>query len=139
MGEELYSKELIYETGLTNDVIARQMDLLGVRHNYDVIYADAAEPKSIEEIYQKHYNIKPCEKGQGSVEYGIQKVNQFKQYWTKDSVNCIKEQRNFRYIPDKEGRLTEKTAHRWSHGMDARRYAISSFRGFIGDYPVWTY
>ncbi len=126
IGDKLYSDELIYQTGLTNDVIARNMDLLGIRQNYDEITADAAEPKSIEEIHKKGFNIKPCEKGQGSVEYGIQKVNQYRQYWTKRSVNCIKEQRNFRYIADKDGKLTEKTTHKWSHGMDARRYAVSS-------------
>lgn len=126
IGDALYSRELMYQRGLTNDVIARNMDLLGIRANYDEIFADAAEPKSIEEIHVKGFNIKPCEKGQGSVEYGIQKVNQLRQFWTKDSINCIKEQRNFRYIPDKDGKLTEKTTHKWSHGMDARRYAVSS-------------
>lgn len=126
VGDSLYSQELLYEAGLTNDVIARRMDLLGVRQRYDEIFADSAEPKSIQEIYERGFNIKPCEKGAGSVEYGIQKVNQLKQYWTKDSVNCIKEQRNFRYIPDKDGKFTDKTTHMWSHGMTARRYAVSS-------------
>jgi len=126
IGENLYSKELFYEQLLTNDAIARKMDLLGVKHNYDEIFADCAEPKSIQEIYEKQFNIKPSEKGQGSVEYGQQKVNQYKQHWTKDSLNCIKEQRNFRYIPDKNGKLTEKTTHAFSHGMAARRYAVST-------------
>jgi phage terminase large subunit len=126
VGDKLYSREVMHKTGMTNDVIARNMDLLGIRQNYDEIYADCSEPKSIEEIHRKGFNIKPCEKGQGSVEYGIQKVNQYKQFWTKDSINCIKEQRNFRYIADKDGKLTEKTTHKWSHGMDARRYAVSS-------------
>ena len=126
LNDEVYSKELIYQTGLTNDVLARNMDLLGIRQHYDEIYADSAEPKSIQELYDKGFNVKPCEKGQGSVEYGQQKVNQYKQYWTRDSVNCIKEQRNFRFIPDKDGKLTQKTTHKWSHGLDARRYACAT-------------
>ena len=93
----------------------------------DEIWADSAEPKSIEEIYQQGFNIKGAVKGPGSVEYGHQKVRQYKQYWTKDSVNCIKEQRNFRYSSDKNGKLTEKTTHVWSHGMDSRRYAVMGF------------
>ena len=124
LGDELYSQELIYETGLTNDAIAGRMMDLGVLRRFDEIFADSAEPKSIEEIYQKGFNIKPCPKGPGSVEYGHQKVKQYRQFWTKDSVNCIKEQRNFRYMPDKNGRLTEKTTHAFSHGMDARRYGV---------------
>jgi len=120
----LFSQELIYERGLTNQDIAVRMAELGVKKHSDEIFADSAEPKSIEEIYQQGFNIKPCTKGPGSVEYGHQKVRQFKQHWTKDSVNCIKEQRNFRYLPDKDGKLTEKTAHLWSHGMDGRRYGV---------------
>ena len=78
----------------------------------------------ISKIYQQGFNIKGAVKGPGSVEYGHQKVRQYKQFWTKDSISCIKEQRNFRYVQDKNGKLTEKTAHLFSHGMDARRYGI---------------
>lgn len=124
IGENLYSQELIYQTGLTNDMISNRMTELGVRQHHDEIFADAAEPKSIEEIYRRGFNIKACPKGADSVEFGHQKVRQFKQYWTKDSINCIKEQRNFRYIPDKDGKLTDKTTHNFSHGMDSRRYGV---------------
>ncbi len=124
LGDCLYSQELIFEKGLTNDMIAHKLDELGVRRGYDEIFADAAEPKSIEEIHKYGFNIKPCPKGADSVEYGRQKVRQFKLYWTKDSLNGIKEQRNFRYIPDKDGKLTDKTTHNFSHIMDARRYAV---------------
>ena len=124
--DEIYSEELFYERGLTNYDICAKMIELGVSKS-DVIWADSAEPKSIEEIYQQGFNIKGAVKGPGSVEYGHQKVRQYKQYWTKDSTNCIKEQRNFRYAQDKNGKLTEKTTHIWSHGMDSRRYAVMGF------------
>lgn len=123
-GDSLYSRELIYEKGLTNDAIASYMAERSVQKHYDEIFADSAEPKSIEEIYQHGFNIKPAPKGLGSVSYGHQKINQYRQHWTKDSLNCIKEQRNFRYIADKNGKLTDKTTHIFSHGMDSRRYAI---------------
>jgi len=95
-----------------------------MRRHYDEIWADSAEPKSIDEIAAYGWNIKPAPKGAGSVEYGHQRVKQYLHRWTKDSVHCIKEQRNFRYIEDKSGKLTEKTTHAFSHGMDSRRYAI---------------
>lgn len=125
-GDNLYSEELIYETGMTNHAIAQRFEQLGIRKNYDIIIADSAEPKSIEEIHAYGYNILPVKKGADSVEHGHQKVNQYKQHWTKNSTNCIKEQRNFMYIKDKNGNFTEKTTHFFSHGMDARRYALSS-------------
>lgn len=127
IGDELYSQELIYERGLTNQDIAARMVELGVRRHVDEIWADSAEPKSIEEIYRHGFNIKGAPKGPGSVEYGHQKVRQYNQFWTKDSTNCIKEQRNFRYILDKNGKLTEKTTHMFSHGMDGRRYRVMGF------------
>ena len=125
-GSELYSQELIYETGLTNDAIAYKLKELGINNSAE-IFADSAEPKSIDEIYQHGFNIKPCSKGADSVEYGHQKIRQYRQFWTKESVRCIKEQRNFRYIEDKNSKLTDKTTHAWSHGMDARRYGVIGY------------
>lgn len=122
--DEIYSEELFYERGLTNQDIAALMVELGVTKHSDEIWADSAEPKSIQEIYEQGFNIKGAPKGPGSVEYRHQKVRQYKHYWTKNSTNCIKEQRNFRYILDKNGKLTEKTTHIWSHGMDSRDYAV---------------
>jgi len=128
IGDKLYSKQIFYEYGeLTNDAIARQMDLCGVKKGFDPIYADPDEPKSIIEIAKTGFVIKEAVKGPGSVKFGIQKVNQYYQHWTKDSVDCIKEQRNYRFIPDKDGKLTDKTTHQFSHGMDARRYAVATY------------
>jgi phage terminase large subunit len=126
-GNELYSEELIYETGLTNDAISHRMTELGVKKHNAEIFADSAEPKSIDEIHNYGFNIKPCPKGTDSVEYGHQKLRQYKQHWSKTSLKCIKEQRNFRYVEDKDGKLTDKTTHIWSHGMDSRRYGVIGY------------
>ncbi len=120
----LYSQELIYALNLTNQDLSIEMEHVGLRKRYDEIFADSAEPKSIEELYRAGWNIKPCPKGGDSVEYGHQKLRQYNQYWTKDSINAIKEQRNFRYILDKNDEPTKKTTHEWSHLMDARRYGV---------------
>lgn len=120
----LYSQQVIYSKGLTNQDLSSEMERAGVRKDYDEIFADSAEPKSIEELCREGWNVKPCPKGDGSVEFGHQKLLQYKQHWTADSVDCIKEQRNFRYIQDKDGNITQKTTHQWSHGMDARRYGV---------------
>jgi len=121
---EMYSRELIYDYGLTNQDLSKRMEQAGIQKHHDEIFADSAEPKSIEELYRLGWNIKGAPKGQGSVEYRHQKTRQYKQFWTKDSINCIKEQRNFQYIKGKDGKLTDKTTHMWSHGMDSRDYAV---------------
>ena len=100
------------------------MKSLGVREGYDEIFADAAEPKSIDEIHLQGFNVKPAPKGPDSIVQGIQKINQYKQHWTKRSINSIKEQRNYRYIQDKDGKYTNKPIDNWNHAMDARRYGL---------------
>ena len=130
--DRLYSQELIYQSGMTNQAIAHAMLELGVP-NDEKIYADSAEPKSIAEIELFGFHILGCPKGADSVEWGHQKIRQYKQYWTKGSTNCIKEQRNYRYLEDKDGKLTDKTTHVWSHGLDGRRY------GVVGELLTWEY
>ena len=122
--ENLYSDVVIYERGLLNNQVAAYMGEHGVRRNYDEIYADSADPKSIAELCEYGYNVKPCPKGEDSVRNGIQVVNQYRQHWTKRSIEPIKEQRNYRYITDKDGNPTNKPMDNWNHAMDARRYGV---------------
>jgi len=124
IGDDLYSDQVFFQTGLMNNQIAKLMEQNGIRKSCDEIYADCAEPKSIDEIYQYGYNIKPCVKGPDSVLAGIQKVNQYRQHWTKRSVEAIKEQRNYRYIIDKNGKITNKPIEVWNHAMEARRQSV---------------
>ena len=133
IGDKLYSQQMFYEYGpMTNDQIARQMVMCGVKHDLDEIFGDPDEPKSTAEIAAMRFNIQDAVKGPGSVKFGQQRVNQFYQHWTEDSIDCIKEQRNFRFIMKKEpstGReyLSDDTTHRWSHGMAGRRYAVATY------------
>lgn len=132
IGENLYSKELLYLPGLTNDDIARELGLLNIRYiKASPIWADANEPKSADEIKKFGFNVRPVDKKDFRKNYRIQKVNQYYQHWTKDSLNAIKEQRNYRYIEDKDhpGTYTEKTTHEWSHCMAAREFAVVSQSG----------
>jgi phage terminase large subunit len=136
VGGKCYSHELFRQSGLTNQQLARKMELLGVER--EPIFADPNEPKSIEEISAAGFNCQEAVKGPGSKAFGIQRVNQYYQYWTKDSVDCIKEQRNYRYIKrivNGVEQYTDDTTHQWSHGMDARRYAVSSFRQLTANRP----
>lgn len=130
IGENLYSQEIFYDdSGLTNDQISRRIDLAKVTRS-EPIFPDPNEPKSGEELRKFGWHILDTVKGAGSVDFGRQKVNQYYQYWTTGSLNCIREQRNFRYLEDKQhpGIFTDKTTHQFSHGMSARRYAVASYR-----------
>lgn len=126
IGDAVYSKELIYERGMTNARIIKRFERLGIRRGHDVIIADCEDPKSIQEIHEAGYDIRPCIKGKDSVWYGIQRVNQYRQYWTKDSLNGIKEQRNYQWEKDKDGKFTDKPIDEWNHLLDSRRYSIGT-------------
>jgi phage terminase large subunit len=124
VGDNLYSDQVIFQRGLMNNQISDLMEQNGLRKGWDEIIADCAEPKSIDEIYTYGWNIKPCDKGADSIIYGIQCVNQFKQHWTKRSLEAIKEQRNYGYVKDKDGRVTNKPIDTWDHAMEARRQSV---------------
>jgi len=129
IGDKLYSQEMFTSyDALTNDQISREIDLCHVSRS-SPIYPDPDEPKSAEELRKFGWTVLDAVKGKGSVAYGIKKVNEYYQYWTKDSLNSIKAQRNHRYLEDKEhpGRFTDKTTHQWSHWLDSRRYAVASY------------
>lgn len=121
-GNDLFADELIYQTGLLNRDISRLMKQLGVGN--DEVYADSAEPKSIQEIFLAGFNVKPSIKGQGSVNAGIDKLKSYNIKVTKRSVNLIKELRNYAWVSDKEGNPTNKPMDAFNHGIDSMRYAI---------------
>lgn len=125
IGENLYSQEVFYDyNAMTNDDIAREAILRGVRS--EPVYADGNEPKSAEELRRRGLNVIAVDKTNMRQKYRIQRVNQFYQHWTTDSVHCIKEQRNHRFLEDKQhsGRYTDDVTHRWSHGMSSREFAV---------------
>jgi len=137
IGDKLYSQQMFYEKkAMTNQDIAREMTLLKISP-FAPIYFDPNEDKSGEEIRLEGFNVQKTVKGPGSKSFGIKRVNSFYQFWTKDSLKCIDDQRNYKYIKRRDpssGRefLSDDTTHQWSHGVDARRYGVASYRGGIG-------
>jgi phage terminase large subunit len=71
-------------------------------------------------------NVLATQKGQGSVNQGIQYVQDQKISLTKRSVNVIKEYRNYMWQTDKEGAIINTPEDYFNHGMDAIRYGFES-------------
>lgn len=120
----LYIDEVLYRTHMLNsDIIA----FLKESHISRVaeIFADSAEPKSVDEITFAGFNCKGCYKGRTVVEQ-IQFLKGWTLKVTKRSVNIIRELRGYSWLKDKDGRtLNEpnKGAH-LDHALDALRYAV---------------
>jgi phage terminase large subunit len=121
-GTDLYIKELIYKTGLTNQDIAEELEALGVSKR-DEIFADSSEPKSIEELYRLRWNVKPTQKGADSVRAGIDQLKRHTLYVVAGSPNVEKEFQNYKWKEDKNGQLLREPVDSWNHAIDATRYA----------------
>lgn len=121
-GDNIYLKELIFQTGLTNRDIDEKLRFQEIERKE--IFADSAEPKSIEELYRMGWNIKPATKGQGSVNIGIDMMKRYKLFITKDSVNMIKEFRNYKWQEDKNGNILNVPVDLFNHTIDAVRYGL---------------
>lgn len=119
--DNLYIKEFIYSKGLTNDAIAAKLKELSIKPTDDII-ADSAEPKSIQEVFNYGFNIKPASKGPDSIKNGIDVLLRYKLFITQDSTNIIKELRSYKWDTDKDGKAINKPIDYMNHSIDALRY-----------------
>ena len=134
---ELYVKELIYETGLTNQDISSRMDALNVSRGA-LIVADSAEPKSIEELRRLRWTIDGVKKGKDSVMFGINLLKGYAINVHSSSKNLIKELEQYKWKVNKNGDSLNVPIDEYNHAIDALRYLIMhkfSKKGY-GQYTV---
>jgi phage terminase large subunit len=132
-GKRLWVKELLYETGLTNEDIFAAFQRLGVPATA-AIYADAADPKAIETLRRLGYrNIKPAAKGPDSIRAGIDKIRTYEVYCCPESENLIEEYYQYSY---RSG--TGQPIDDYNHAMDALRYAVSLVKADGPRYGVYS-
>lgn len=114
--------EILYRKGMLNKQIVDVM----INQPSALIIADSAEPKSIDELKSHGLMVTPSVKGQGSVLRGIQHVQAQKISVTKQSINVIKEYRNYLWQTDKDGKIINTPELGWDHANDAIRYSLES-------------
>jgi phage terminase large subunit len=112
--------EVIYQKGLSNKDIA---DILNVNPRATVI-ADSAEPKSIDEIKSYGVIVLPATKGQGSINQGIQYIQEQRISVTKRSTNLWKEYSNYLWMTDRDGKILNVPQDFLNHCCDALRYGF---------------
>lgn len=119
---EIFIWDEIYKYKMTNNMIAEELR----KHNFhnELIIADSAEPKSIEEVRLEGINrIRPAKKGKDSVRAGIQKLQDYKLYVHPTCPNTLVELNNYVWDTDKDGRVLNEPIDDYNHLMDALRYA----------------
>lgn len=123
--------EKVYRTGMLNSDIAKELP------KHVVVYADSAEPKSIEEIRRQGITIKGVTKGKDSINYGIDVMQRQDYLITANSTNLIKELRAYCWDTDKTGVRLNKPAGGNDHIIDALRYHEMETLGLNTSYGTY--
>lgn len=128
--------EQLYQKGMSNKRIADFINNL--TQPQTLVIADSAEPKSIDEMREYGVPVIGANKGQGSLNQGIQYVQDQRISVTKRSLNLIKEYRNYLWKTDKDGKILTVPEPGNDHALDAARYALESLRPIEDDSLVTT-
>jgi len=114
--------ELIYERGLTNDVIASK---LRPAVGKEYVRCDSAEPKSIAELRKHGVEALAAKKGPGSVNFGIQYLQQFEIVIDRECQNAINEFQQYQWKKNKDGETINEPVDKYNHFIDSVRYSLS--------------
>ncbi len=123
--KEIYVFDELYKKALTNFKIYQEVFNMG--YIKEVIVADSAEPKSIEELRELGINkIRAAKKGKDSLNNGIQYIQDFKIVIHPKCKNFLNEICNYTWSKDEMGKSINRPIDKYNHLLDAMRYAIQS-------------
>ena len=130
---KIYLDEVIFKRGMTNQDILTAYHGLGFHKNIVSVW-DNSEPKSVKELQSgtvveispgqfiklEGINARGSDKGPGTIEAGINKLNEYTVYYTSRSLNIKEEKNNYQYEMF-NGVSTNKPVPGFDHCMDAIR------------------
>lgn len=115
----LYIDEKFYATEMTSRDIIRE----GKRLKPLDIISESADPRLVRELRSAGLKIHPVKKYPGSVEAGIDFMRGLPRiYITSNSVNAIKEFKNYTFQQDADGRWLGEPVDDFNHIIDGVRY-----------------
>ncbi|MGZ9757282.1 PBSX family phage terminase large subunit [Staphylococcus pseudintermedius] len=122
----IYAVDEYYGVQISNRQLGKWLENKGYQR--EEIYADSAEPKSIDELKKEHgiKRVKGVKKGPDSVEYGERWLNDLEAIVIdpKRTPNIAREFENIDYETDKDGNVKPKLEDKDNHTIDATRYAL---------------
>jgi len=125
LAQEIYVFDELYERGLTNAKLAEILKDRG--YDREIIRADSAEPKSIEELrWQGISKVRGVKKGPDSVRYGILALQDYEIIVHPKCKHFICEIASYVWERDKRSDTTTNRpdGRAEDHLMDAMRYAM---------------
>ena len=125
--KSLWVRQRCYRTHMQNKHIIQDLQEDGVSRRVE-IYADCAEPKSIADIQDAGFNVIPCDKDapvkSDKLKFQLQWMQGWTLHVTKDSIDLIKELRNYVWQKDRDGNSLNEPIDKFNHLLDALRYAV---------------
>lgn len=123
--KRIWTEEKVYEVGMTNRELSDRMKSIGISKS-SPIYADSAEPKSIQDLKQMGWNVIPVVKGPGSIISGIKFVKEYEVFCTEGSKNFWHENEFYRWALDQHKNPTNDPVDELNHLKDAFRTAVTT-------------
>lgn len=129
--DTLYVDELFYKTGMGNRELKRAL------LPYDeLVIADSADPRLIDDIALSGVRIVSVSKGAGSLSAGIEKMKDLRLCITRRSENVRYELENYCWDTDRNGNHINVPIDDNNHAIDAIRYyvlhEVLGWRSFAG-------
>lgn len=132
-GNQVFVKELIYQSGLTSMDMITKFNEMGIDRSVS-LYCDSARPEIIQELQRNGYykavaankNVKP----------GIDRIKSLEVFIDVSSHNIWRESRNYNWRVLKDN-ITEEPVKLNDDAMDAMRYAIYSHMKSVKGVPFF--
>ena len=132
--DAVYLREVVYSTGLittvnqTNpdkpslELSMREAQAIGLFNPELEIVGDNAAGEDIDDLQTSGFNVVACEKGAGSINYGINLLKQFTMYIHQDSVHVQGEAENYAWKQLANGDFSDVPIDDFNHAFDGVRY-----------------
>ena len=112
----IYTDLKLYKKGMSTDDIITFLNNNVNRE--DLILADCAEPRLIEELRYAGFNVVACRKGKDSIKNGLARLNEKTIICKEEDIELHKELNNYVWNDKKSNTPIDN----WNHCIDALRY-----------------
>jgi phage terminase large subunit len=118
--KRIYLKEELYQTRLSSDGLRASIQSR-VKRSKDMIVADSANKREIQDLRAAGLNVIPAKKGPGSIQTGLRAMLGYTLIIDPDSKNLVKELSNYVW----NDRKSDTPVDEYNHLIDAARYAYT--------------
>ncbi len=123
---KLWILEEIYKPGMSNKELYEA--IIKINSNREIITADSAEPRTINELKTLGLNIRGAKKGPDSIDHGIKWLQSLDEIIIDPNrtPNAHREFLSYEYEMNKNGQFVSRYPDKNNHFIDCTRYALEA-------------